>query len=94
MKAIWKGEVLAESKDTVIVEGNHYFPISSLNKEYFIDSNTKTNCPWKGITSYYTIEVAGLKNKDAAWFYPKPSLLAKGIKDRVAFWKGVEIEES
>lgn len=91
MKAIWNNTILAESDDTLVVENNHYFPAESINKEYFKSSETHTTCPWKGMASYYTIEVDGKENKDAAWFYPKVSELAKGIKGRVAFWKGVEI---
>lgn len=90
-QAIWNGKILAESDDLVNIEGNQYFPVSSLNMEYFKESDTHTNCPWKGIASYYTVEVDGAKNPDAAWYYPTPSEAAKAIKDRVAFWKGVEI---
>jgi len=93
MKAIWNHTVIAESKHTVVVENNHYFPADSLKKEYFKTSNTHTTCPWKGVASYYSLEVDGKENKDAAWYYPKTSELAKGIKGRVAFWKGVTIEE-
>lgn len=91
MKAIWNGQVLAESEDTVVVEGNHYFPHETINKEYFKPSDTHTVCPWKGTASYYTIEVDGNKNTDAAWYYPEVSELAKAIKGYVAFWKGVEV---
>ena len=91
MKAIWNGKVLAESENTVIVEGNHYFPPESLKKEFFEESNTNTTCPWKGIASYYSISVDGEKNNDAAWFYPAPKDAAKQIKDHVAFWRGVEV---
>ena len=90
-QAIWNGKILAESDDLVNIEGNQYFPVSSLNMEYFEESDTHTNCPWKGIASYYTVEVDGAKNPDAAWYYPTPSEAAMAIKDRVAFWKGVEI---
>jgi uncharacterized protein (DUF427 family) len=93
MKAIWKGQVLAESEETVVVEGNHYFPASSKNKEYFIQSDTKTHCPWKGEASYYSIVVDGEENKDAAWYYPSPKEAAKEITGRVAFWKGVEVTD-
>jgi uncharacterized protein (DUF427 family) len=93
MKAIWKGKTLAESNDTIVIEGNHYFPKETINMEYFKDSDTHTICPWKGKASYYSIEVDGEINKDAAWYYPDPSLLAKNIKGRVAFWKGVQIEK-
>jgi len=91
MKAIWNGQVLAESEETLIVENNHYFPSSSINKEFFKESATHTNCPWKGVASYYTVEVDGESNKDAAWYYPSASDLAKNIEGYVAFWKGVDI---
>ena len=93
MKAMWKNTVLAESKDTVVVEGNHYFPPDSLNQRYFRSSGTHTTCPWKGQASYFHIEVEGDVNKDAAWTYPDPKEAAKHIKDHVAFWKGVEVVE-
>jgi len=93
MKAMWKNTVLAESKDTVVVEGNHYFPTDSLNQQYFKSSGTHTTCPWKGQASYFHIEVGGDVNKDAAWTYPDPKEAAKHIKDYVAFWKGVEVVE-
>ncbi len=91
MKAIWNNTILAESDETIVVENNHYFPAESLKKEYFKTSETHTNCPWKGKAYYYTIAVEGKENKDAAWYYPEVSDLAKGIKGRVAFWKGVEV---
>jgi len=91
-KAIWKGKVLAESNDTIVIEGNHYFPPESINREYFQDSNTHTTCPWKGKASYYTIVDNGDTNKDAAWYYPNPSNMASEIKDYVAFWRGVNVE--
>lgn len=93
MKAIWNNTVVAESDDTVMIENNHYFPAESIKKEFFTESKTHTTCPWKGVASYYTIEVDGQKNKDAAWYYPEVSELAKGIKGRVAFWKGVTVEK-
>ena len=93
MKAIWNGEVIAESNDTVVVEGNHYFPISSLKEEFVRNSATHTVCPWKGTANYYTLNVAGKENADAAWYYPSPSEKAKMIANRVAFWKGVRVEE-
>lgn len=83
--------VIAESDDTVVVENNHYFPENSINKEYFKESNTHTVCPWKGTASYYTLEVDGNQNADAAWYYPQASELAKNIQGYVAFWKGVEV---
>jgi uncharacterized protein (DUF427 family) len=91
-RAVWNGAVLAESDDTVIVEGNHYFPIESINEKYFSKSRTHSLCPWKGIASYYHVEVDGKLNKNAAWYYPRPSPLARKIKNRVAFWHGVSIE--
>ncbi|MEQ8304168.1 MAG: DUF427 domain-containing protein [Cyclobacteriaceae bacterium] len=91
MKAIWNGTVIAESDETVVIEGNHYFPVSSIKKEYFTESSTQTSCPWKGIASYHTVKVDGKENADAAWYYPEPKEAAKVIKDRVAFWKGVEV---
>lgn len=91
MKAIWNGQVIAESDDTVVVEGNHYFPRSSVKAEYLADSPTHSTCPWKGEASYHSLRVNGQENKDAAWFYPAPKDAAKQITDRIAFWKGVEI---
>lgn len=90
-KATWKGAVLAQSDKTVVIEGNHYFPSESLNMEYFKETETQSTCPWKGKANYYNIEVNGDLNKDAAWNYKNPSELAKGIKDHVAFWKGVVV---
>jgi uncharacterized protein (DUF427 family) len=94
MKAIWKNVVLAESNDTVVVEGNHYFPPDSINQQYFKQSETHTTCPWKGLASYYHIEVDGEVNKDAAWTYPDPKDAAQNIKNHVAFWRGVEVMDS
>ncbi len=91
MKAIWNGIVIAESDKIINLEGNKYFPIKSVNKEYLISSETNTVCPWKGTASYYDIVADGKTNKDAVWFYPNPSAMADKIKDYVAFWKGVEI---
>lgn len=93
MQAIWSGEVIAESNDTVVVEGNFYFPVESVNMEFMRPSDTHTTCPWKGKASYYSIEVGGEKNIDAAWYYPDPSEAASDIKGRVAFWKGIEVNE-
>ncbi len=93
MKAIWNDAVLAESKDTIEIEGNHYFPKESINDAYFQPSETHTTCPWKGVASYYTIDVEGKQNKDAAWYYPEPKEQAKGIKNYVAFWKGVNVTD-
>ena len=91
MKAIWNNQLLAESEDTIVVEGNHYFPASSIQMEVFKPSKTVTSCPWKGEASYYSIVVENEENKDAAWYYPSPKDAAKEIKDRIAFWKGVEV---
>jgi len=93
MKAIWNGEVLANSNETVIVEGNHYFPPSALNTQFFKKSVKNTVCSWKGTASYYDIEVNGKSNKDAAWFYPAPMSAASNITGYVAFWRGVEVVE-
>lgn len=93
MKAIWQDQVLAESDETIVIENNHYFPPSSINPEYLVSSKTETNCAWKGVASYYNIEVDGNKNIDAAWYYPSPKDAASEIKDYVAYWRGVEIIE-
>jgi uncharacterized protein (DUF427 family) len=90
-KATWNGVTLAESDATVVVENNQYFPADSLNKEYFKDSNTHSSCGWKGLCSYYSIEVDGQTNPDAAWYYPEPKDAAKNIAGYVAFWKGVKV---
>ncbi len=92
-KAIWNGTILAESDRTEIVEGNHYFPPDSIKREFFKDSPTHSTCPWKGEASYYSIEVNGETNPDAAWYYPEPKDAAANIKEYVAFWKGVTVEE-
>ena len=91
MKAIWKGVTLAESDDTIAVEGRDYFPPNSVQRQYLEESTTHTTCSWKGEASYYHVVVKGEKNRDAAWFYPSPKEEASIIKDYVAFWKGVEI---
>ena len=91
MKAVWNGKTIAESNDTVVVEGNHYFPTEALNKEFIQESTTHTTCAWKGVASYYSLIVDGKENRDAVWYYSEPSEKAKNIKGRVAFWKGVEI---
>lgn len=91
MKAIWNNEVIAESDETIVIEGNHYFPPSSIKKEFFKSSDTHTVCPWKGTASYYTLEVNGEKNQDAAWFYPETKEMANNIQNYVAFWNGVEV---
>lgn len=92
MKAIWNNTVIAESDATRVVENNHYFPAESVNQEFLQESATHTTCPWKGLASYYTLEVDGQQNKDAAWYYPTPKDAAKEITGYVAFWKGVKIE--
>ncbi len=92
MKATWNGAVIAESDDTVVVDGNHYFPEAALNREYITFSNHKTSCLWKGQASYYSLMVDGELNADAAWFYADPKPEAKMINGRVAFWKGVKVE--
>lgn len=92
MRAIWGDAVLAESDETVVVEGNHYFPADSVRREHFRESDTHTTCPWKGEASYYDVLADGEVNKDAAWYYPQPKDAAKEIKDHVAFWKGVKVE--
>lgn len=93
MKAIWNGAVLAESDQTIEVEGNQYFPPDAIKTEYFQASETHTICPWKGEASYYNVVVDGQVNKDAAWFYPSTKPAADEIKDHVAFWRGVKVEE-
>jgi uncharacterized protein (DUF427 family) len=99
MKAIWNGATLAESEDTVVVEGNYYFPAESIHAEFFSDSDTHSTCPWKGEASYKTIQVDGQTNADAAWYYPEPKdadysgRSPAEFKDRLAFWKGIQIEE-
>ncbi|MEX1190395.1 MAG: DUF427 domain-containing protein [Brumimicrobium sp.] len=93
MKAIWNNEVLAESDETIEVENNQYFPPSSIKKQFFHKSDSDTYCPWKGTASYYTIEVNGEMNKDAAWYYPNAKEKAKYIENYVAFWNGVKIEK-
>ena len=91
MKATWNGTVIAESDDTVVVEGNHYFPVESVNRDLLRPSDTHTVCPWKGTASYWTIEAGGAANHDAAWYYPDPEDAAAQIRGRVAFWKGVTV---
>ena len=92
MRAVWKGQVLAESDKTVVVEGNHYFPPEAVRREYFAPSESHTTCPWKGLASYYTVTVDGASNSDAAWYYPEPKPEAAQIRDYVAFWRGVTVE--
>ena len=92
MKATWNKGVIAESDDTVVVEGNHYFPPDSVNSGYLQPSATHTYCPWKGDASYYDVVVNGETNKDAAWYYPEPKDAAAEIKNRIAFWRGVKVD--
>ena len=91
MKAIWNDTVIAESDDTIVVEGNHYFPPEAIKEKFFKQSQTHTVCGWKGTASYYDVEVNGSTNSDAAWYYPETSDLAKNIKGYVAFWNGVDV---
>ena len=92
MKAIWNGATIAESNDTIVVEGNHYFPPEAVNKAFLQPSETHTVCGWKGTASYYNVVVNGQVNKDAAWYYPEMKDAAKNIEGYVAFWKGVKVE--
>lgn len=92
MKAVWNGQVIAESDDTVVVEGNHYFPAASVKRELLQDSHTHSTCPWKGEASYYHVVVDDDVNRDAAWYYPEPKPAAAQIAGRIAFWRGVAVE--
>jgi uncharacterized protein (DUF427 family) len=93
MRAIWKNVTVAQSDDTVVVEGNHYFPRDSLKGEYFRESDLHSVCPWKGTASYLDVVVDGQENRNAGWYYPAPKDAAREIKDRVAFWHGVEVTD-
>ena len=93
MKAVWNDVVIAESDDTVVVEGNHYFPLDSVDESLLKDSSKTTFCPWKGTASYYTLSVDGAENADAAWYYAEPNDAARQIAGRVAFWRGVQVIE-
>ena len=93
MKAIWNNEILANSNDTIVVEGNHYFPPASLNMHFFNQSEKNTICSWKGTASYFNLEVNGQSNADAAWYYPEPKSAANNIAGFIAFWKGVQVIE-
>lgn len=93
MKAIWNNQIIAESNDTLVIEGNQYFPTETVKKEFIKPSDTHTTCPWKGIASYYHVEVDNETNEDAAWYYPEPKDAAKPIKNYVAFWRGVRLEK-
>ena len=91
MKALWNGQVIAESMDTVVVEGNHYFPLESVNRAFLVPSQTTSVCPWKGTANYYSLHVEGESNTDAVWYYPQPKPAAAQVTGRVAFWRGVQI---
>lgn len=93
MKAIWNNHVIAESNDTIVVEGNHYFPAESVKKEFLLNSDHTTTCPWKGKAHYHHLNADGKINEDAVWYYPQPKDAAAEIKGRMAFWKGVKISE-
>lgn len=93
MKATWENTVIAESNETLVVEGNHYFPPDSIKKNCFGPSDTHSTCPWKGVASYYHVKVGDKVNPDAAWFYAEPKDAAKSIKNYVAFWRGVSVTE-
>lgn len=92
VRAIWNGQIIAESEDTVVVEGNHYFPRGAVDARFLTESGHTSVCSWKGQASYHTLEVEGQVNRDAAWYYPDPKQPAASIKDRIAFWRGVTIE--
>ncbi len=94
MKAVWNGQVIAESTDTVLVEGNHYFPLESVNRSFLEQSATTSVCPWKGTANYYSLHVNGVRNADAVWYYAQPKPAAAQITGRVAFWRGVQIVDS
>ncbi len=91
-RATWEGAVIAESSACVVVEGNQYFPVEAVKKEYLRPSSATTVCPWKGTAHYYDVEVNGKRNPNAAWYYPEPSAAAQQIKGRIAFWRGVKVE--
>jgi len=93
MKAIWNGEIIAESNETINIEGNQYFPPDSVKKEYLKESDLHTTCPWKGVASYYHIEIGSERNENAAWFYPDTKPAADGFENYIAFWKGVEVKD-
>ncbi len=91
IEARWNGTLIASSDDTVVVEGNHYFPVNAVNADFLLPSKTTTNCPWKGTAHYYSVNIEGAENTDAAWYYPDPKPKAENIRDRIAFWKGVKV---
>lgn len=92
MRAMWKDNVIAESDDTIVIEGNHYFPPDSLKREHLSDSSQQSVCPWKGTASYFDVVVGGEVNSGAAWYYPDPKSAAANIRGYVAFWKGVTVQ--
>lgn len=93
MKAFWNRTLIADSDDTIVVEGNHYFPANTIRNEYFTASDTHTICPWKGTAHYYSLEIDGKVNKDAAWYYPETKEAARNIQGYIAFWNGVMVTE-
>ena len=93
MKATWNGHIIAESDDTVVVEGNHYFPDTTLRREFLIPSQYTSYCPWKGTAHYYSLNVDGHTNENAVWYYPEPKEAASQIEGRVAFWNGVTVSD-
>jgi len=93
VEAIWNDTVIAHSDETVVIEGNHYFPRTDVDTSMLVKSDTTSECPWKGTAHYYTIDADGERNEDAAWFYPEPKAAAEAIRDRIAFWRGVEVIE-
>ena len=93
MRAIWNGKLIADSDETVVVEGNHYFPVNSIEQKFFRESSTRTTCSWKGIANYYDVVVDENVNKDAAWYYPVAKQAAKSIEGRIAFWRGIEVKD-
>lgn len=93
MKAIWNGEIIAESDDTVVVEGNHYFPQQAVRRDLLAASDHTSFCPWKGTANYYSLQVGGDTNTDAAWYYAEPKDAASEIRGRIAFWRGVEVTD-
>lgn len=93
-KAVFNGAVIAESDDTIVVEGNHYFPPDSVNTEHLRPSDAHSMCPWKGVASYHDVEVDGATARGGAWYYPNPSPAAAEIKDYIAFWRGVKVEDA
>ena len=94
VEAIWNDTVIAHSDQTVVVEGNHYFPREDVDPSVLVKSSTTTECPWKGTAHYYTLEIDGERNEDVAWYYPRPKPAAAQVNDRIAFWHGVEIVDA